>query len=60
MQLTPINCAEAIFEAFFDETLSGLPRWRIDRGGAAGLTLEQKWPWVQYDWERAPSDPAVP
>ena len=60
MQLTPINCAEAIFEAFFDETLSGLPRWRIDRGGAAGLTLGQKWSWVQYDWERAPSDPAVP
>ncbi|MCX6945474.1 MAG: hypothetical protein NT173_12085 [Opitutales bacterium] len=60
MKTTPINSAEAIFEAFFDETLSGLPHWRIDRAGAEGLTIVQKWAWVQYDWQRAPADPAVP
>ncbi|MBS0633116.1 MAG: heparinase II/III family protein [Verrucomicrobia bacterium] len=60
MKVTPINSAEAIFEAFFDETLSQLPRWQIAGGGAEGLYIQQKWAWVQYDWQRAPEDPAVP
>ena len=60
MKLTPINSAEAVFEAFFDETLSGLPKWKIHGGGADGLTIVQKWAWVQYDWQRPPADPAAP
>ncbi len=60
MQLTPINSAEAIFEAFFDETLSGLPKWTVHEGGAEGLQVTQRWAWVNYDWQRPPTDPAVP
>ena len=55
MLTTPINAAEAIFEAFFDENLSGLPQWRIHAGGAEGLVVVQKWAWVQYDWQRPPA-----
>ena len=60
MKTTPINSAEAVFEAFFDETLSGLPKWKIHGDGADGLTVVQKWAWVQYDWQRPPADPAAP
>jgi hypothetical protein len=60
MRLTPINSAEAIFEAFFDETLSGLPQWTVHAGGATGLQVVQRWAWVHYEWQRAPADPAVP
>ena len=60
MLTTPINAAEAIFEAFFDENLSGLPQWRIHAGGAEGLVVVQKWAWVQYDWQRPPAEPAAP
>ncbi len=60
MKPTPINSAEVIFEAFFDETLSGLPQWRVHEGGAPGLQVGQRWAWVQYDWQRPPADPAVP
>ena len=59
MKPTPINSAEVIFEAFFDETLSGLPQWRVHEGGAAGLLVAQRWAWVQFDWQRPPADPAV-
>lgn len=60
MKLTPINSAEAIFEAFFDETLSGLPHWSVAPEGAVGLRVEQRWAWVQYEWQRLPVDPATP
>ncbi|MBP6507844.1 MAG: heparinase II/III family protein [Opitutaceae bacterium] len=60
MKNTPINSAEAVFEAFFDETLSTLPQWKIHPGGADGLTIVQKWAWVQYDWQRPPADAATP
>lgn len=60
MNLTPTNAAEAVIEAFFDETLSQLPQWRVDPAGADGLTVVQKWAWVQYDWQRPPADPAAP
>lgn len=60
MKLTPINAAEAVFEAFFDETLSGLPRWQIADRGGDGLTVAQKWSTTQYDWQRPPVDPAQP
>ncbi len=59
MITTPINAAEAVCEAFFDETLSGLPQWTI-HGGADGLAVIQKWAWVQYDWQRPPVDPTAP
>ena len=60
MLTTPINAAEAIFEAFFDENLSGLPQWRIHAGGAEGLVVVQKWAWVQYDWQRPPAAAKTP
>ena len=60
MKLTPINTAEAIFEPFFDETLSGLPRWTIHSGGTDGLVVRQTWANVAFDWQRAPTDPAIP
>ena len=46
---TPINTAETIFEAFFDENLSGLPDWTIHEGGADGLFVRQTWATVAYD-----------
>src|SRR6188768_430771 len=60
MQLTPINSAEAIFEAFFDEQLSGLPKWTVHGGEAEGLQVVQRWAWVHYEWQRPPADPATP
>ena len=57
---TPINTAETIFEAFFDENLSGLPDWTIHEGGADGLFVRQTWATVAYDWQRPPEDPALP
>jgi hypothetical protein len=60
MKLTPINAAEAIFEAFFDETLSGLPQWTVHPGGADGLVVRQTWANVAFDWQRPPTDPALP
>ena len=60
MKLTPINSAEAIFEAFFDETLSGLPQWRVHEGGATGLLVTQRWAWVNYEWQRPPEQSGVP
>ncbi|MDB6170354.1 MAG: hypothetical protein JWM88_3218 [Verrucomicrobia bacterium] len=59
MITTPINAAEAVFEAFFDETLSGLPHWKVD-GAAEGLVVAQRWAWVQYDWERPPAEADAP
>ncbi len=60
MKNTPINSAEAVFEAFFDENLSTLPKWKIHDRSAQGLTLVQKWAWVQYDWQRPPADVTTP
>ncbi|MFI5356185.1 MAG: hypothetical protein ACHQ4G_02495 [Opitutales bacterium] len=60
MNLTPINAAEAIIEAFFDETLSGLPRWQIHPGGADGLVVRQTWANVSFEWQGPPADPAAP
>jgi len=60
MKLTPINSAEAIIEAFFDETLSGLPKWKIHADGAEGLQVVQRWAWVHYEWQRPPAEAAAP
>ena len=60
MLTTPINAAEAIIEAFFDETLSELPKWRIDPTGAEGLSVRQKWAFVQFDWQGPAADAGVP
>jgi hypothetical protein len=60
MKITPINAAEAVIEAFFDENLSGLPQWQIDPSGGDGLIVIQKWAWVQYDWQRPPVDAKTP
>lgn len=54
MQPTPINMAEAIFEPFWDPTLSGLPQWRIEPGTAHGLSVYQNWCYVSFEWARKP------
>jgi len=60
MKTTPINAAEAIIEAFFDENLSGFPQWKIHEGGAEGLVVIQKWAWVQYEWQRPSAKADIP
>jgi hypothetical protein len=59
MRLTPINSAEAIFEAFFDPQLSELARWEADAAGIPGFRIWQNWIWIQWTWERPAPDGRV-
>jgi len=54
--LTPINLAEAIFEPFWDPSLSGLEAWTIEPGEQHGLKVEQNWCWVSFEWADRPVD----
>jgi len=54
MAVTPINCAEAIIEPFWDPQLSGLHEWTIEPGQAHGLQVRQNWCWVEFEWVRKP------
>jgi hypothetical protein len=57
MKLTPINSAEAIFEAFYDEKLSTwMQHWSCE-GAAEGLGRKQGWAMAAYEWARTPADP---
>lgn len=56
MKLTPINSAEAIFEAFYDEKLSTwMQQWTCE-GAAEGLGRKQGWAMAAYEWARTPAD----
>jgi hypothetical protein len=60
MKLTPINSAEAIFEAFHDPQLSELSQWTVNGEGITGFKVWQNWLWVQWAWEKpAPSGRVV-
>jgi hypothetical protein len=37
MRLTPINSAEAVFEAFHDPQLSQLTQWSVTAPGVSGF-----------------------
>ncbi len=52
---TPINCAEAIIEPFWDPQLSGLPEWIIEPGPEHGLQVRQNWCWAEFEWARKPA-----
>jgi hypothetical protein len=59
MKLTPINSAEAVFEAFHDEQLSELSQWSVTGDGVSGFKFWQNWIWVQWAWEKPAADGRV-
>lgn len=59
MRLTPINTAEAVFEAFHDPQLSELKHWTVTADGAAGFRHWQNWLWVQWAWQQPAADGRV-
>src|SRR5690606_10974642 len=56
MRLTPINSAEAVFEAFYDPQLSQLAKWNVTAEGVTGFKVWQNWAWVQWSWQEAAPD----
>lgn len=59
MRLTPINSAEAVFEAFHDEQLSELKNWTVTSDGVTGFKVWQVWLWVQCSWQKPAPDGRV-
>jgi hypothetical protein len=59
MKLTPINSAEAVFEAFHDPQISELSQWSVTGDGVAGFKFWQNWIWVQWAWEKPAADGRV-
>lgn len=55
LQPTPINAAEAIIEPFWEPSLSGLPKWRIEDGRGHGLQVQQTWASAQFQWASKPA-----
>ena len=56
MKLTPINSAEAVFEAFHDPQISELSQWSVTGDGVPGFKFWQNWIWVQWAWEKPAPD----
>lgn len=59
MRLTPINSAEAVFEAFHDPQLSELAQWTVTSDGVTGFEVWQNWVWVQWEWGQPAADGRV-
>lgn len=59
MRLTPINSAEAVFEAFHDSQLSELSQWTVSAPGTTGFKVWQNWCWVQWEWSKPAEDGLV-
>ncbi|MFI5356349.1 MAG: hypothetical protein ACHQ4G_03340 [Opitutales bacterium] len=59
MRLTPINSAEAVFEAFHDQMLSEFDRWQVTADGVTGFKIWQNWIWVQWTWQQPAPDGRV-
>ena len=59
MRLTPINSAEAVFEAFHDPQLSELAQWTVTSDGVTGFKVWQNWVWVQWEWGQPAADGRV-
>ena len=53
---TPINIAEAIFEPFWDPSLSGFADWQVDSGSRHGLQVKQDWCWIAFEWTGQPTN----
>ncbi|MGH2557848.1 MAG: heparinase II/III domain-containing protein [Thermomicrobiales bacterium] len=53
---TPINCAEAIFEPFWDQCLSRAAGWTVKPGDDHGLRVYEHWGWLAFEWSRRPDD----
>lgn len=52
---TPINCAEAIFEPFWDHRLSHVAEWTVEPGDGHGLRVYEHWGWLAFEWARRPA-----
>jgi hypothetical protein len=59
MKLTPINSAEAVFEAFHDPQISELNQWTVTADGVTGFKIWQIWVWVQWTWQQPAPDGLV-
>jgi len=59
MRLTPVNSAEAVFEAFHDPQLSEFKHWTVTSDGITGFKIWQNWLWVQWEWQSPPPDGRV-
>ena len=59
MRLTPINSAEAVFEAFHDPQLSEFKLWTVTSDGVTGFKIWQNWIWVQWEWQLPAPDGRV-
>jgi hypothetical protein len=58
--LLPINDAEAVIDAFWDMSLSGLADWEVTALPRHGVTVNQAWCWAAFDWVSAsPTDPVL-
>ncbi|MBN1805595.1 MAG: heparinase II/III family protein [Sedimentisphaerales bacterium] len=51
----PINLAEAIIEPFWSAYLSRLDEWTVDSGDDHGLSIEQTWASVSFEWASGPA-----
>ncbi len=59
MYLTAINCAEAVFEPFFDPHLREIANWTIDAPGAIGVSHAPGWAFYYCQWQRPAPDGLV-
>ncbi len=59
MKTTPVNSAEAVFEAFHDPQISELAQWSVRGDGVTGFRFWQNWIWVQWAWEKPAPDGRV-
>lgn len=56
MKITPINCAEAIIEVFWDPALGELEQWDIVDKLEYALVVTQEWSGTNFEWDRCPED----
>jgi hypothetical protein len=59
MRPIPINSAEAVFEAFFENRLSEFDRWETATPGVTGLKFAEGWSFITFSWERPAPDGLV-
>jgi hypothetical protein len=59
MRPIPINSAEAIFEPFFEPSLSEFNQWQTETPGVTGLKFTPGWSFVTFNWEQPAPDGLV-
>lgn len=54
MQMIPINCAETVFEPFWDPELRELDQWDIQLNKNTGTSIDKNW-WcsVNFEWQNS-------